>query len=319
MNFTRTATLTVVVVLLACACAFAAVPPMINYQGKLMQPSGAPVPDGTYEMTFAIYSVPTGGTALWSEPNPSVQVKGGLFAVLLGSIVNLPSNLFDSGDRFFGVKVGADPEMTPRQQIASVAFAQRAAVAGTVDDGAITTSKLADESVQGGKLARGAVATDRLADGSVTTPKIADAAVTSAKVKPSSFWADGGVAGDFSTTNAAWTIVPGAFTTYTTGITSERIFVYANCWVSNSGGAACRTGVALFAGGAGVVPRQTGSSAAASGHPESIPIQLVVDAPANTTITFQWGIYVTCGTGYFLMTRDEQDITWHIMGFAVAN
>ena len=54
---------------------------------------GAPVPDGTYSMQFAIYGVPTGGTALWSETNPSVQVKVGLFATLLGSIVNLPANI----------------------------------------------------------------------------------------------------------------------------------------------------------------------------------------------------------------------------------
>jgi len=125
------------------AVAFASVPPMINYQGKLMQPSGAPVPDGTYSMTFAIYDVPTGGTPLWSETNPSVQVKGGLFAVLLGSINNLPANIFDNPNRWFGVKVGDDPEMTPRQQIASTGFAFRAATAGTVDDGAITAAKLA--------------------------------------------------------------------------------------------------------------------------------------------------------------------------------
>jgi len=115
---------------------------MINYQGKLMLPSGAPIADGTYSMRFAIYDVPTGGTALWSETNPAVQVKGGLFAVMLGSVTNLPANIFDSPDRFFGVTVGTDTEMTPRQKIASVAYAQ---IAGSVPDGSITVAKLAPE------------------------------------------------------------------------------------------------------------------------------------------------------------------------------
>ena len=155
---------------------------MISYQGKLLQPSGAVVPDGTYSMQFAIYDVPTGGTALWSETNPSVAVKGGLFSVLLGSVVNLPSNIFDNPSRFFGVKVGSDPEMTPRQQIASSAFAFRSAVAGTVDDGAITTSKLADGAVTEAKIADGVISTAKISDGAVTTAKIADSSITSSKL-----------------------------------------------------------------------------------------------------------------------------------------
>ena len=137
----RSALLLIAVILMGLSvAALADVPAMINYQGKLMQPSGANVPDGTHSMVFAIYGVPTGGAALWSEPNPNVQVKGGLFSVLLGSVVNLPANIFSSPDRWFGVTVDADPEMTPRQKIASVPYAQ---IAGTVPDGSITASKLA--------------------------------------------------------------------------------------------------------------------------------------------------------------------------------
>ena len=151
-----------VLVVLGVSTAVASVPPMINYQGKLMQPSGVPVPDGTYQMTFAIYDVPTGGTPLWSETNGSVQVKGGLFSVLLGSVVNLPPNIFDSPDRWFGVTVGSDPEMTPRQRIASAAYAVSA---GTVSDGAVTTSKVADGAVTSEKIGSGAVTGDKLAAG----------------------------------------------------------------------------------------------------------------------------------------------------------
>lgn len=184
--------------------ASAAVPPMISYQGKLMQPNGTPVPDGTYSVRFAIYDAPTGGNTLWSEMNPSIQVKGGLFAVMLGSVVNLPANIFNGPNRFFGIKVGADPEMSQRQQVASVAFAiaaasaDAAATATTVSDAAITTSKMADGSVTSGKLADGAVTTVNIIDGAVssgkiaataiTTDKIADGAVTAAKMEPQEAW-----------------------------------------------------------------------------------------------------------------------------------
>ncbi len=125
--------------------AFAAVPPMVNYQGKLTKTDGTLLPDGTYSMTYAIYDVATNGVAIWSEINPAVQVKKGLFSVLLGSIHHLPDDIFNGTDRYFGVTVGTDPEMTPRQQIASVPFAFRAASAGTVDDGTITKAKLAPD------------------------------------------------------------------------------------------------------------------------------------------------------------------------------
>lgn len=170
MLTTRFLVASILLILLLACCTTAAVPPMISYQGKLMQPSGAPVPDGAYAIQFAIYDLPTGGTALWSEPNPSVQVKNGLFSVLIGSINNLPSNIFDNTERYFALKVGTDPEMTPRQKIATVAFSFRSNVAATVDDGAVTTSKVAD----------GAITTDKLADQSVTAQKLVPGAATPA-------------------------------------------------------------------------------------------------------------------------------------------
>lgn len=152
--------------IMACA-AYSAVPPVISYQGKLMQPSGAPVPDGMYSIQFAVYDVPTGGTALWSETNGSIQLKDGLFAVMLGSVNNLPSNIFDYPNRFFGVKVGSDPEMIPRQQIASSAFSFRSAIAGSVDDGSITANKLADGAVTEEKIANNSISIIKLMSGIV--------------------------------------------------------------------------------------------------------------------------------------------------------
>ena len=112
-----------------------AVPRLINYQGVLTDPAtGDPLPDGNYPMTFSLYEVATGGTPLWSETQ-TVSVEDGLFTVLLGSAQPLELEDF-TGTTYLGVKVGADPEMTPRQQVVSVAYAlqaQEAANANTVD------------------------------------------------------------------------------------------------------------------------------------------------------------------------------------------
>jgi len=170
--FAKRLATTVAFVCISASAAFSAVPPMISYQGKLMQPSGAAVPDGTYSIQFAIYDDPVSADPahkLWGETNPNVQLKGGLFSVLLGSVNNVPGNIFDDPPRFFGVKIGSDPEMTPRQKIASVAYAQVAEKANTVVDNAVTASKIAAGAVTTEKVAVGAITADRLAPG-VATP-----------------------------------------------------------------------------------------------------------------------------------------------------
>jgi hypothetical protein len=142
----------VLVMLVAAGTANASVPPVVAYQGRLLQSSGAPVADGVYSMQFSIYDVATGGTPLWSETNPSVQATGGVFCALLGSVNPLSASIFD-GDRWLAVKTGSDPEMTPRQQICTSPFAFRAAVAASVNDGSVTTDKIADGAVTDAKVA----------------------------------------------------------------------------------------------------------------------------------------------------------------------
>src|SRR5688572_11653416 len=56
----------------------AAVPTLMNFQGRLARPDSTPVPNGTYTVTFRLFSVPTGGTALWSHTLP-VTIRNGTF------------------------------------------------------------------------------------------------------------------------------------------------------------------------------------------------------------------------------------------------
>jgi hypothetical protein len=110
----------------------AQVPQLINYQGKLTKASGAPL-DTTIQMVFTIYDDSTGGNPLWTETQNSVNVEKGVFNVLLGSSVPVSYSTFNGTIRYLGVKVGGDPEITPRRPIVSVAYAYRSLEADTAD------------------------------------------------------------------------------------------------------------------------------------------------------------------------------------------
>jgi hypothetical protein len=95
-------------------------PMRMNYQGYLTTAGDEPV-SGNVAMTFSLYSAASGGAALWSEIQ-SVAVTDGIYSVVLGKGTPLnPSHFVDP--LYLGVKVGADSEMTPRQQLTSAAFA----------------------------------------------------------------------------------------------------------------------------------------------------------------------------------------------------
>ncbi|HYD41475.1 MAG TPA: hypothetical protein VEB43_11665 [Anaeromyxobacter sp.] len=100
------------------------VPAVMSYQGRLLNSDGSVV-TGAPTITFSIYAVGEGGTALWTETR-AVQLTNGFYAVHLGSQTAFPANLFDGSARWLGVRVGDDAEMTPRQYIATVPYAFRA-------------------------------------------------------------------------------------------------------------------------------------------------------------------------------------------------
>jgi hypothetical protein len=124
----------VLVVLFAVLCSYSlcysAIPQMINYQGKITTPAGALV-DTTVGMTFTIYDDSTGGNTLWADTLTSVEVEKGIFSVLLGSVNPIPDSVFPGDVRYLGVKVGADPEMSPRKAMVSVAYAYKSEYSDT--------------------------------------------------------------------------------------------------------------------------------------------------------------------------------------------
>jgi len=116
---------------------FAELPPkFINYQGKLTNTGGTPL-NGTYSMIFTIYDAETGGSSQWTETQTSVAVNKGIFNVILGSGADgnpettgdnnpISPSVFYSSQRWLGIKVGTDSEMTPRQKLTSVPYAYSA-------------------------------------------------------------------------------------------------------------------------------------------------------------------------------------------------
>jgi len=122
----------------------------INYQGKLMTSSNVAVPDGLYNMEFKLYTVSSGGSAIWTETRTGasqVQVTSGLFTVLLGSETSLSGIDFDQ-TIYLGVNIGGtgtpswDGEMSPRKKFASVPSAFVSDTAKSLDATYATSTNL---------------------------------------------------------------------------------------------------------------------------------------------------------------------------------
>ena len=105
------------------------VPNAIGFEGFLADFSGNPVADGDYTLTFKLYSVADGGTALNTEVLTDTQVIQGLYAVTLETFV---ASDF-AGDRWFGVTVGGGSEIEPRTRVLAVPYALNAQTAGSAD------------------------------------------------------------------------------------------------------------------------------------------------------------------------------------------
>ncbi len=131
----------------------AGVPNYINFQGRLADDAGEPVSDGDYNIFFSIYDAAEDGAILWTSDRMTVPVEGGLFSVELGPLT--PGIFASTGDRYLGIKVGADPEITPRTHLTSTAYSHQALRSDTsghaldIADNCVTGEKVSDGSLSG--------------------------------------------------------------------------------------------------------------------------------------------------------------------------
>jgi len=92
---------------------------VVPIQGRLTDASGNPVPNDSYSIKASLYDVSVGGVARCFDTD-TVAVTNGLFNMNMDSCTASDIN----GDRLYlGIKVGADAEMTPRQEINAVPYA----------------------------------------------------------------------------------------------------------------------------------------------------------------------------------------------------
>jgi len=117
-------------------------------QGVLRDNAGAPVAQGEFPMTFAIYAAADAADALWTE-TLGVTVQGGQFRLNLGTITPLSPTLFAaSGALWLGITVESEPEL-PRRPMGTTPYAfQSASASGLSCSGCVEPEALSPAALQ---------------------------------------------------------------------------------------------------------------------------------------------------------------------------
>ena len=116
------------------------VPPLVNYQGRLANPDGSPLPTADYTLTFHVFDAATNGALMWGPQvfdgavaqghGARIPVVQGYFNVMLGPVDTTNralSDAFNGAARYVEVTVSNRPPIAPRQQILTTPFAFQAA------------------------------------------------------------------------------------------------------------------------------------------------------------------------------------------------
>ena len=153
-------------------------PSTMTYQGKLTLTDGTVVV-GAKQIIFSIYTVATGGSAVWTETINVQANDNGVFTAVLGQTTPLGVAVFDGDPVYLGLRVSDEAnEMSPRQLLTSTAYAISAAYTENIPDNSVTSAKIVNGAVVSTKIASGAVTNSQLATNAVTGVKILDGTIT---------------------------------------------------------------------------------------------------------------------------------------------
>ncbi|PZS05761.1 MAG: hypothetical protein DLM69_00665 [Candidatus Chloroheliales bacterium] len=110
-------------------------PYKITFQARLTNPGGQPITSPT-NFTFRLYTVPSGGTAIFTEGPVSITPNAqGLLTYQVGSATPIDPSIVAqfAGTLYLGVQVGSDPEMTPRLLLTASPYAMSLAPGATIN------------------------------------------------------------------------------------------------------------------------------------------------------------------------------------------
>ena len=110
-----------------------AVPLQVPHQGRLSDPSGAPL-HGEHQLVFSLWDDPVAGTSDWSETYASVAIEGGYYTVVLGSQSPLDAEELDGSARWLQVAVDGQT-LSARTPVLSAPYAVRADTTSAVATG----------------------------------------------------------------------------------------------------------------------------------------------------------------------------------------
>lgn len=110
---------------------YSGVPMTLSHQGRLLDASGEPKPDGEYEMKIVLYDSEKPDAEIVGEFIKTVELRNGIFNVEFGG----------SGDEFpdfkdeywVGITIGNDSELKPRMKLSSVPYSIRSSSSEVAD------------------------------------------------------------------------------------------------------------------------------------------------------------------------------------------
>ena len=152
--------------------AYSAVPARIKYSGILKKRGVGCT--GEKVIQYKIYKELSGGEAVWVSSQQPVNIYDGNFACE----IEIPGINWNEGPYYLEVTIG-ESVLSPREEITSTVYAL---YAGDIDDGKVTTAKIADGAVTSQKIATGTISGINIAENAVATAQLADGAVTDVKV-----------------------------------------------------------------------------------------------------------------------------------------
>lgn len=155
------------------------VPPLVNYQGRLANPDGSPLPTADYTLTFHVFDAATNGALVWGPQifdgtvaqghGARIPVVQGYFNVMLGPVDTTNralSDAFNGAARYVEVTVSNRPPIAPRQQILTTPFAFQAAnsakLAGYDWSAVFGTNDPVNGKLQGTRIANGTLTSQQI-------------------------------------------------------------------------------------------------------------------------------------------------------------